>query len=256
MTEALGQKIEEDNDWPAALKREAELEKPYWVAFGVELLKLASERCARLKTMLARHQANDVEARPRLAAEASFDDTAEGERLHRYQERWGRSLLRTLAALEELRRRGRLDHQEEEAEGAPVGQDFDPVIPFIEETRSESGCMGGGNVNKGPAGSVGADPVEETEWGHDPVAADEPSIRREEKRQNKPTADRSARREEIVQNKPTAVRRTVVTMDPCALRPVEIKATMACSPCRESDQSGSAMRPGGFAAVVNYPCRE
>jgi hypothetical protein len=98
--------------------------------------------------------------------------------------------------------------------------------------------------------------VEETEWGHDPVAAEEPSIRREEKRQNKPTADQSARREEIVQNKPTAVRRTVVTMEPCALRPVEIKATMACSPCRESDQSGPHRRPSACTALVNYPCRE
>ena len=103
-----------DDDSPESLERDFELEKPYWAAVGLELLTLASERRARLKTMLARHQDNQVEARPGLAAEASFDDTAEGERLHRYQERWHRSLLRTLAEIEELRSRGPLDDQEAE----------------------------------------------------------------------------------------------------------------------------------------------
>jgi hypothetical protein len=53
-----------------------------------------------------------VKARARLAYEALFDDSAEEERLHRYQARWGRSLLRTLAMLGEPRGRGRLEHQE------------------------------------------------------------------------------------------------------------------------------------------------
>jgi hypothetical protein len=162
---------------------------------GVELLKLATERRTRLKTMIVRHQDNEVEARPRLAAEASFDDTAEGERVHRYQERWGRSLLRTLAKIEELRDRGQLD--EEGTEEDSVGQDSNSVIPFIiEETRLESCPTGGRDVNDGPTGSAEAHPVDETERGQDRVAADGPSIRREEK----------------VQNKPTTVARTVVKM--------------------------------------------
>ena len=123
------------------------------------LLKLAAERCARLKTMLARHQDNEVEARPRLAAEASFDDSAEGERLHRYQERWGRSLLRTLAKIEELRGRGPLD--DEEAEEDFVGLNLDAAIPFIEETRLES-CptRGTGRERRDRRGRSGAHPVE------------------------------------------------------------------------------------------------
>lgn len=208
MIDAMGQEIEEEDDWPAALERQAELDKPYWAAVGVELLKLATERRARLKTMLARHQDNEDEARPRLAAEASFDDTAEGERVHRYQERWGRSLLRTLAKIEELRDRGQLD--EEETEENFVGQDSHSVIPFIiEETRLESCPTGGRDVNDGPTGSVEAHPVEETERGQHRVAADEPAVRREEKRQNKPTA----------------VTRTAVKMQPYVDRPVGSKAT-------------------------------
>ena len=260
---------------------------------GAALGKLAAERCARLNTMLAGHQEGEEESRGRLAFEASFDDSAEGERLHRYQARWGRSLLRTLAALEELRGRGRLDHQE--AEEASVGQDSDPVIACIEETRLESKpsgnslltasswvagagspsalddrsgaslrsspatlvvsntvmgsqktsadlpCpTGGRDVNEGPAESVGAHPVEETERVHDRVAADDPSIRRQEKRQNKPTA----------------VTRTLVKMEPCVERPVGSKATMARSPGRGSDQSGPHRRSSAAAKVVNYPCRE
>src|SRR4051812_20044342 len=142
--------------------------------------------------MLARHQDDEDEARPRLAAEASFDDTAEGERLHRYQERWGRSLLRTLAKIEELRDRGQLD--DEETEEDFVGQDSNSVIPFIiEETRLESCPTGGRDVNDGPTGSVGADPADEAQRGQDRAAADAPSIQREEKRQNKPTGDQPVR---------------------------------------------------------------
>ena len=100
---------------------------------------------------------------------------------------------------------------------------------------------------EGLAGWVGAHPVEEnaTERGHDWTAADEPSIRRGEKVQNKPTDDQPIRREEKVQNKPTGVtrdpsigrgekrqnkptaaRRTLVKMEPCVGRPAGSKATM------------------------------
>jgi hypothetical protein len=90
MTEALGQKIEEDDDWPAALKREAERDKPYWVTVGVELVKLATERCARLKKMLDRHQESEEEARGRLALEASFDDFVTDHRLYHPRNRYHR----------------------------------------------------------------------------------------------------------------------------------------------------------------------
>ena len=236
--------------------------------------------------MLAGHQEGEEESRGRLAFEASFDDSAEGERLHRYQARWGRSLLRTLAALEELRGRDMAGWVTRRRRRLPRGQDSDPAIPFIEETRLESqqsgnslltasswvagagspsalddrsgaslrsspatlvvsntvmGCQktsadlpcptGGRDMNEAPAESVEAHPVEETETerGHDRVAADDQPIRRKEKRQNKPTA---ATR--------TLVKK--VKMEPCALRPVASKATMAHSPCRESHQAGHGVR--------------
>ena len=106
--EFLEQDLDEDDDPPPPEGPELaapELIASWWAAVGVALGKLAAERCARLNTMLAGHQEGEEESRARLAFEASFDDSAEGERLHRYQARWGRSLLRTLAALEELRGR-------------------------------------------------------------------------------------------------------------------------------------------------------
>ena len=210
------------------------------------------ERCSRLKTLLARHQDNQVEARPGLAAEASFDDSAEGERLHRYQERWHRSLLRTLAEIEELRDRGPLNHQEAELS---VGPDSEPVIPIMEEVRLEP-AVGGrspllrgspptmpvlvGGVPTPQSGSYPrprssgcacsaseAHPVKQTERGQDGVAAGDQSIRHQENCQNKPTEGRS----------------TVVGQGPRARKLVESHARSALRTYRESHDPASARRP-------------
>ena len=233
-----------DDDSPERLERDFELEKPYWATVGLELLVVATERRTRLKTMLARHQDHQVEARPGLAAEASLDDTAEGERVHRYQERWQRSLLRTLAEIGELRSRGPLDDQE--AEAACMGHDSHPVLAFEEYANSVIACIedrrlqscpptGGRDVNEGPDE---AHRVEETERGYHRVTVDDPPLRREQKRQNKRTA----------------VTRTVVRTKPCALGPLGNKATMARSICRRSHESGQDCRPRACGAVVNYSC--
>lgn len=72
-----------------------------------ELRALAEAERSSLEATAARHEAEraaEAEADEVGPAPASFDDTAEGERLHRYQAQWSRSLLRTLDALEKLRR--------------------------------------------------------------------------------------------------------------------------------------------------------
>ena len=238
--------LDEDDDPPPPEGPELvapELIASWWAAVGTALGKLAAERCARLNTMLAGHQEGEVESRGRLAFEASFDDSAEGERLHRYQARWGRSLLRTLAALEELRGRGRLDHQE--AEEVCVGQDSNPAHCMHRGDKIgilSHGRTGRGRATGGPRS--GADPVEQTERGHDRVAADDPPIRRKKSGKTNPPMT-SGRRGEKGQNKPTAVTRTLVKkvkMEPCVERPVASKATMAHSPCRESHQAGHGLR--------------
>jgi hypothetical protein len=199
MTEASGQKIEEDDDWPAALEREAERDRPYWAAVGVELVKLATERCARLKTMLARHQESEEEARGRLAFEASFDDSAEGERVHRYQERWGRALLKTLGEIHELRERGE----------AVVGPESPPVEDWMsracmrlaaaEAERQES-------FARAAEASGGEECVSDLAADVATSVCDEPSSSAGVTSQGS-----SPRQKENVQNKPTEERSTVVS---------------------------------------------
>jgi hypothetical protein len=236
MIEALGQEIEDD-DWPAALEREAELDRPYWAAVGVALLKLATERRARLKTMLARHQEGEEEARPRLAAEASFDDSAEGERVHRYQERWGRALLKTLGEIHLLRERGE----------AVVGPESPP-----DEGWMSRACMRLAAEESERQESF--EPAEEASGGEECVrdltsdfatpVCDEPSSSEAEAGpecgdQEEVTNQRSpARQKENGQNKPTAERKTLVHKGLCAHVLVARKSTGERRTDPESGDSG------------------
>ena len=51
-------------------------------------------KCARLRPLLARHEEEERDNREDLPRRVSFDDSAEGERVHRYQAHWSGSLLR------------------------------------------------------------------------------------------------------------------------------------------------------------------
>jgi hypothetical protein len=74
---------------------------PAEVARG--LRAIAEDQLAKLEPKLARFEEDEAEAGVDLPLRSSFDDSAEGERLHRYQMHWSRSLLRTLASIENLR---------------------------------------------------------------------------------------------------------------------------------------------------------
>ena len=68
-----------------------------------EFRAIAEEECARLRPLLARHEEEERDNRDDLPRRFSFDDSAEGERVHRYQAHWSRTLLRTLAELRDHR---------------------------------------------------------------------------------------------------------------------------------------------------------
>jgi hypothetical protein len=69
-----------------------------------EFHAILKEQCARLEDLLAAHEADpEDDDHTELAA---FDDSVEGEWLHRYQNHWSRSLLRTLDAIAKLREDG------------------------------------------------------------------------------------------------------------------------------------------------------
>jgi hypothetical protein len=72
-----------------------------------EFHAILQEECARVEGLLAAHEADEPEDDAvDLVEQAAFDDSAEGERLHRYQNHWSRSLLRTLDTIAKLRQNG------------------------------------------------------------------------------------------------------------------------------------------------------
>ena len=63
---------------------------------------LVDARVRRLEALLAEHEAQEDDD-GQTDGHACFDDSPEGERVHRYQSRWSRLLLRTLDAIGDLR---------------------------------------------------------------------------------------------------------------------------------------------------------
>ena len=114
----------EDHPAPGGPDDEAEAPLPFDLAeVNGEFRAIAEEECARLRPLLARHEEEERDNRDDLPRRVSFDDSAEGERVHRYQTHWSRSLLRTLAALR--------NHREDEA-GADPEPGPSPPSPALE----------------------------------------------------------------------------------------------------------------------------
>ena len=90
----------EDLPAPGGPGDEAEAPLPFDLAeVNGEFRAIAEEECARIRPLLARHEEEERDNRDDLPRRVSFDDSAEGERVHRYQAHWSRTLLRTLAEL-------------------------------------------------------------------------------------------------------------------------------------------------------------
>jgi hypothetical protein len=91
----------------------------------------------RLSDLLQDLQAEAVDQAAEDAAEAAFDVSPEGERVHRYQAQWGRAMIQTLEAIRKLKRDAAMKAPAEEpvaavAAVAPfVGQDSNPVDDFL-----------------------------------------------------------------------------------------------------------------------------
>ena len=83
-----------------------------------ELQAYVHEHCARLEALLAHHEGSDPDNPADGPADCVvFDDTPEGDRLHRYQAHWSRSLLRTLDVLAKLRKASEPEGPEPTASG-------------------------------------------------------------------------------------------------------------------------------------------
>jgi hypothetical protein len=72
--------------------------------FCDELLIVITSTRGRLSDLLQDLQAEAVDQVADDAAEAAFDASPEGERVHRYQAQWGRAMIQTLEAIRKLKR--------------------------------------------------------------------------------------------------------------------------------------------------------
>ena len=98
-----------------------------------EFRAIAEEECARLRPLLARHEEEERDNRDDLPRRVSFDDSAEGERVHRYQARWSHTLLRTLAELRNHRGLPEPEARPEPATGAvPPSPSVEPPAPQLD----------------------------------------------------------------------------------------------------------------------------
>jgi hypothetical protein len=83
------------------------------------LLEIVAAEQERLVGLIEELAAENPDPAAEDAARASFDDSPEGERLHRYQNQWGRALLQTLKAIAALgpQAPAQPDPAEEDVEG-------------------------------------------------------------------------------------------------------------------------------------------
>ena len=110
-----------------------------------ELRAMVAEQCDRLSGLLEEHEAGqpDDDAESVENAEcAAFDDSPEGDRLHRYQAHWSRTLLRTLDAIERLRHRGD-DDMATDCELEMPGR-CDHAVPEPEDRQDQASAGGRG----------------------------------------------------------------------------------------------------------------
>jgi hypothetical protein len=90
-----------------------------------ELWLLADENYRHLQTLLAERKAEEVvEVDP--DEEAAFDDTPEGERLHRYQTQWSRTFRRTLDEIHRQRAQRDLAPADRSPEPVPATRNVNP----------------------------------------------------------------------------------------------------------------------------------
>lgn len=136
---------------PAARKAEAAINPRQLTAFKQQLRSIVDAQTRRLEALLAEHEAEEDGEDGETDDQAAFDDSPEGERLHRYQSYWSRSLLRTLDALEKLRKQRTVNASDPE-EGPDTTEDAteapEPVVGT--EVRAEAAAEGGMTGVVGP----------------------------------------------------------------------------------------------------------
>ena len=119
------------------------------------LRAIIDEEITRLSELVAQFEAEadetDDEHEGDEQDQLAFDDSPEGDRLHRYQAHWSRSLLRTIEAIARLKKRGDGGEQGD-AEGEPDEPPMQ-VPPLIDSAPSKPDSTRGA-MQRGPNPSL------------------------------------------------------------------------------------------------------
>jgi hypothetical protein len=100
----IASRFEHDEDDEALAEEVTPLESISLSMFCDELMVVITSTKGRLSDLLQDLQAEAVDQAAEDAAEAAFDSSPEGERVHRYQAQWSRAMIQTLEAIRKLKR--------------------------------------------------------------------------------------------------------------------------------------------------------
>jgi hypothetical protein len=100
---------DEDEDHEVVAEAVTPLESISVPMFCDELLIVITSTKGRLSDLVQNLQTEAVDQAAEDAAEAAFDSSPEGERVHRYQAQWGRSMIQTLEAIRKLKRNAAME---------------------------------------------------------------------------------------------------------------------------------------------------
>jgi hypothetical protein len=101
-TQAMARNEDDEDEVPPRSRPLPVLEPFHDAPPRRELLAIVAAEQERLRALLAHREAEVPDQSAEDAARASFDDSPEGERLHRYQNECSRALLQTLGGIRKL----------------------------------------------------------------------------------------------------------------------------------------------------------
>jgi hypothetical protein len=138
-----------------------------------EFQSILKEQCTRLEELRTAHEAEEADEATDVPEGSAFDDSAEGERLHRYQMHWHRSLLRTIDAIAKLKKCEEQEASDDRGAGCQSCQSVD------QEKAGSASCPTGMATSEScPTGMATSESCPTKSVQNKPIAMTEPDGRR------------------------------------------------------------------------------
>jgi len=144
--------LEDDLPEPDDRNVRAAIDSRQVAALKRNLRSVVEGETRRLEALLAEHEVQEDGEDGVIDNEAAFDDSPEGERVHRYQSRWSRLLLRTLDAIGDLRKQSTLEASDPREQAKPAQQSAEAPAPVVvAQELTEEPAVGDMNGEAGPS---------------------------------------------------------------------------------------------------------